>query len=351
MAEETKQMSEEEMLAAMEAAAEGGPTGEDGKALSQDEIDSLLGFEATGGENKTGIQALLERALLSYERLPMLEVIFDHYVRTLSTSLRNFTNENVDVSIDSITSMRFEDYLNSVPLPALLSIFQAIEWENYGLIIIDSSLAYSMVDVLLGGGKTHRPIKVEGRPFSTIEQDIVKTMAGLMLEDLSTAFNPLTPATFRVERLETNPRFATITRPSNAVILLSLRVDIDDRGGKAEILIPYGTIEPVKDLLTQMFTGEDFGSDNSWEDYFTTEVQQTNICLSARFSAKKITLKELAGLKIGSTIIMDNTPNDDIDLECNGVKMLSGKVGAMGSNIAVRISEIHQKKMVEGLLG
>lgn len=347
MADEEKKLSEEEIAKQM---AEGGGDG-DAKALSQDEIDNLLGFESGKGKAKSGIEALLDRALLSYDRLPMLEVVFDHFIRTLSTSMRNFTSENVDVNIDAITSLRFEDYLNSVPLPAMINIFHAIEWENYGIIVVDSSLAYSMVDILLGGGKSSRPVKVEGRPFTTIEQDIVKTMVTLMLDDLSSAFNPLTPATFRMERLETNPRFATICRPSNPAIVVSLKIDMEERGGKAEILFPYVTLEPIKELLTQMFSGEDFGGDNSWETYLSEEVQNTMVALKAKLATKILSLKELANLKVGSTIITNNTPNDDIELECNGVKVMSGKIGSSGTNLAIKVDMIHHKEINKEFLG
>lgn len=346
MAEQDKaqQAAEEAMAAAMGggAAAAGGDEmaaamGE-GAALSQDEIDNLLGFDGGAAAATSGIQALLDRSMQTYERLPMLEVVFDRFNRSLSTSLRNFTGENVDVTIESISSSRFEDYLNSVPLPALLAIFQAIEWENFGLITIDSSLTYSMVDVLLGGGRTNRPVRIEGRPFTTIEQDIVKSLAKIMLEEMSAAFNPLTPATFRLDRLETNPRFATITRPANAVIVISLRVEMDDRGGKAYILIPYATLEPIKELLLQMFAGESFGTDVSWESHLSNELRSTVVMVEALLSPKKITLKDLAALKVGSTIIMNDSPNDEIDVTCKGIKMLSGKLGASNNNLAVMVA-------------
>ena len=82
----------------------------------------------------------------------MLEVVvFDRLVRLMTTSLRSFTSDNVEVSLDRITSVRFGDYMNSIPLPAVLCVFKAEEWENFGLATVDSSLIYSMVDVLLGG--------------------------------------------------------------------------------------------------------------------------------------------------------------------------------------------------------
>ena len=88
-----------------------------GRALSQDEIDNLLGFDekTAAKEGGTGIEAIIESGMVSYERLPMLEIVFDRLVRMLSTSLRNFTSDNVEISIDSIRSVRFGDYLNSIP--------------------------------------------------------------------------------------------------------------------------------------------------------------------------------------------------------------------------------------------
>src|SRR5712692_11568595 len=102
----------------------------------------------------------------------MLEVVFDRLVRLMTTSLRNFTSDNVEVSVDNVTSIRFGDYLNSIPLPAMLSVFKAEEWDNYALLIVDSSLIYSIVDVLLGGRRGTGAMRVEGRPYTTIERNL-----------------------------------------------------------------------------------------------------------------------------------------------------------------------------------
>src|SRR3954467_11299374 len=91
------------------------------RILNQEEIDSLLGFDVNSDQmqDKSGVRAIINSALVSYERLPMLEIVFDRLVRLMTTSLRNFTSDNVEVSLDSITSIRFGDYLNSIPLPAI----------------------------------------------------------------------------------------------------------------------------------------------------------------------------------------------------------------------------------------
>jgi len=190
------------------------------RILNQEEIDSLLGFSLADVSlnDNSGIRAIIDSAMVSYERLPMLEIVFDRLVRLMTTSLRNFTSDNVEVSLDRITSVRFGDYLNSIPLPAILAVFKAEEWDNFGLATINSSLIYSIIDVLLGGRRGQSTIRVEGRPYTTIETNLVKRMIEVVLADAELAFKPLSPVKFNIDRLETNPRFAAISRPANAAI-------------------------------------------------------------------------------------------------------------------------------------
>ena len=329
-----------------EGADEDGGARESTRVLNQEEIDSLLGFdeEHEEGTQKSGIQAILSSALVSYERLPMLEVVFDRLVRLMSTSLRNFTSDNVEVSLDNIASIRFGDYLNSIPLPAMLSVFKAEEWDNFGLITVDSSLIYSIVDVLLGGRRGTAAMRIEGRPYTTIERSLVERMVHVMLADLSAAFEPLSPVTFRFDRLETNPRFATISRPSNAAIVTRLRIDMEDRGGRLELLLPYATLEPVRELLLQMFMGEKFGRDSIWETHLAEELWLTEVDLEAIIDEQTMRLSEVFDLKIGSRIMFSATPDSLISLRCGGVEMYSGKMGRKGNQIAIKIEDRIERK-------
>ncbi|MDX1974884.1 MAG: flagellar motor switch protein FliM [Rickettsiales bacterium] len=337
-----------------QAGADAPPPPEEGgeqRVLNQDEIDTLLGFDVKKdgeGSGREGIYAILDKSMTAYEKLPMMEVVFDRLVRQLSTSLRNFTSENVDVSLESMTSIRFEDYLNSIPLPALLVVFRAMEWENYGIVTVDSSQIYSMVDILLGGRKSNRPVRIEGRPYTTIEQDIVKRMVDIVLTDMSGAFEPLSPATFHFERLETNPRFATITRPANPALLVRLRVDMaEDRGGMVEILMPHTTLEPIRDLLLQMFMGENFGQDTVWEKHLGKELRSTAVTIEAILDEKTATLKDIMALKVGSTLLLDSEPDDEVTLRCGGIPVTTGMLGRVGEKVAISLSNPVKRKLKE----
>lgn len=309
------------------------------RVLSQEEVDNLLGYSGSGnpGDAQSGIRALVNSALVSYERLPMLEVVSDRLVRLTTSSLRNFTSDNVEVSLASISSVRFGDYLNSIPLPAILAVFRAEQWDNFGLATVDSHLIYSMIDVLLGGARSQRPPKIDGRPYTTIETGLVSRLVEILLSDAEQAFGPLSPVNFRLERLETNPRFATISRPANAAILIQLKVEMDDRGGKIELLLPYATIEPIRELLLQMFMGEKFGRDPIWESHLATEIWQARAELQAILYETKLPLNRMRDLQVGDTLMFEAGPDSPVTLRCGDVMISEGRMGRLGDRIAVRV--------------
>jgi len=314
----------------------GGPE----RILNQDEIDSLLGFSLSDddGADKSGIRAIINSALVSYERLPMLEIVFDRLVRLMTTSLRNFTSDNVEVSLDNISSIRFGDYLNSIPLPAILAVFRAQQLDNYGLLTVDSNLIYSIVDVLLGGRRGTSAMRIEGRPYTTIERMLVQRMIEVVLEDAKAAFQPLTEVDFDLERVETNPRFAAIARPANAAILVKLRIDMEDRGGRIELMLPYATLEPIRKMLLQQFMGEKFGRDNIWEGHLATELWSTKMEVHAVLDEQKVSLGTVADLKVGDTLFLDASPMSEVELRCGSVPLTRGRMGRIGHNVALRLS-------------
>jgi flagellar motor switch protein FliM len=319
----------------------GGGKGGAERILNQEEIDGLLGFslaDITLSDN-SGIRAIIDSAMVSYERLPMLEIVFDRLVRLMTTSLRNFTSDNVEVSLDRITSVRFGDYLNSIPLPAILAVFKAEEWDNFGLVTVNSSLIYSIIDVLLGGRRGQTAIRIEGRPYTTIENNLVKRMIEVVLADAELAFKPLSPVKFNIDRLETNPRFAAISRPANAAILVRLRIDMEDRGGNIELLLPYATIEPIRAVLLQMFMGEKFGRDPIWEGHLATEIGQAQVGVDAVLYEASLPLRKMMNLHVGDTLPLEIKPDALVTVRCGDVTLTEGRMGKVGDRVAVRVAK------------
>ncbi|MEM9750638.1 MAG: FliM/FliN family flagellar motor switch protein, partial [Pseudomonadota bacterium] len=192
-------------------------------------------------------------------------------------------------------------------------------------------------DVLLGGRRGTAAMRIEGRPYTTIERMLVQRMIEVILEDSTTAFQPLTPVQFRLDRIETNPRFAAIARPANAAILVKLRIDMEDRGGRVELLLPYATLEPIRKLLLQQFMGEKFGRDNIWESHLASEIWSADMEVQAVLNEQPMALGDVMEFQVGQTLMLNAAPRSPVHLRCGGITLTTGRMGRVGDNIAVRL--------------
>jgi flagellar motor switch protein FliM len=186
-------------------------------------------------------------------------------------------------------------------------------------------------------------MRIEGRPYTTIERTLVQRMIEVIMNDMVQAFEPLAPVDFTLDRLETNPRFAAIARPANAAILVKLRIDMEDRGGRTELLLPYATLEPIRKLLLQQFMGEKFGRDSIWEGHLATELWSTRVDIEAILDEQIMSLNKIMNMQVGETIMLNATPESKIEMRCGGVPLLRGRMGRVGSAVAVRVDEAVQR--------
>jgi flagellar motor switch protein FliM len=105
------------------------------------------------------------------------------------------------------------------------------------------------------------------------------------------------------------------------------------------VLIPYATLEPVRDLLLQMFMGEKFGRDTIWESHLARQILVTAVELEALLEEQTIPLGEAMGLKVGTTLPLSATPDTPVLLRCGHVPLLRGRIGRVGDSVAIRIED------------
>ena len=104
------------------------------------------------------------------------------------------------------------------------------------------------------------------------------------------------------------------------------------------MLLPYATLEPIRELLLQGFMGEKFGHDNIWESHLATEIYQTSVRLEAVLDEMTLPLRRVMDLEVGETVLLNCGPDDPVQLRCGGIPLLSGSMGRTGGNIAVRVA-------------
>lgn len=313
------------------------------ETLDQSAIDAMLGntFSDSAAREESGIERIIKTGFVAYERMPMLENVFDRFMRFLSSRLLGFTNDTVDLTLENMRSLRFGDYMEEVPSSSVLIVFKAEQWKNYGLLIFDAALSYSIVDILMGGQRGSGPRIIENRPPTALERALIEKLAVLSLNELSEAFKPVSTVDLTFERLEISSSFAVIARPSNAAATARFHVDMGDRSGNMDLVIPYATLEPVREKLSQQFMGENFGSDSVWENHLISEIMETSVTVSTVFEEAFYPLSQILDLKKGSVLRLPHKRGSpyQVRMECDGTPMFIGTLGKAKTMQVVRIDQ------------
>lgn len=307
--------------------------------LTPAEVSALLETRPKGGGGDA-LRAYVQKASLESRettRLPMLEIVLDRFVRSLNTTMRNLTSENVDLSLDNVTPARFGDHINGLPLPTLVSILRSQEWRNYAVLSFEASLIYAVVDVLLGGRRGGDLRSLEGRSFTSIERKMVERLTRGILADLNAAFAAVADPKFVFERVETNPKFAMMARPDNPTVVASFRFYMEDRGGKFTLALPSALLHPVRDILAQPFVGEGTDHESSWASLLGGQALAAEVPVEVVLDVLSLTLDQVMAWHHGTELELTATVQSPVEVRISGVGVWHGTMGRIGPKVAVRL--------------
>ena len=311
-----------------------------GVAMGQGDIDDLFGGPEPAPEPEAprrGLEALVGGAV-RYEKLPMLDIVVDRLARLMTSSARKFTADNADVVIDRTRPVRVGAFLDTITLPALIGIIRIEEWDGYCLAALDSRLIGSIVDILLGGRRNAlQPI--EGRPYTPIERTFVEKFVSVVTQDLGRAFEAVSPATFTLERFEITPGYALITKPTAAALTFRAEITMEGRGGYIDFLLPYASIEPVRDLLSQEVLGKKQGGDTIWRSHLAEELPRAGVNLTAVIESRTLPFSEIAAWQPGSVLVLDRRQEDPIEVFCQGLMVCRAAIAAKDERVVLRVEE------------
>ncbi len=309
-----------------------------GSVLTQQEVADLLvdRRQSPADGIKGYLQKLSQQNSIS-GRLPVLDIIVDRFVRSLNTTMRNFTGENVDISLDNMYDARFSDVIGSLQPPVMIGLVRSSSWRGMALFCVDSQLIYAVVDVLLGGRRGGDRDSLEGRTFTTIERRLVKRMLGTMLADLEAAVLPVGTPGFSLEGIETNPRFARAARPDTPTIVSVIRFYMEDRGGKILIVFPAPLFHDVREVLGQPFYGDSTDGDIGWTNQVNSQAMITQVRVEVVLDTVSVPLAEVMGWAPGSQLHLNATRSTPVDLKIGTKIVAKGELGRNGAQLVVRL--------------
>ena len=331
---------------------------EDGR-LTEDEVKALLDdVHKKGGkvEAETDIAEEMDDGAIPYDltsqdkmirgRMPTLEIINQIYSRLFRNSFSNMMRRSADVSAVSTDSLKFGEFLRSLPVPSSLHVFRMEPFRGFGLMVMESSLVFALVDNFFGGLGSSE-MKNAGRDFTAIEMRMTRNMVKLALDDWAKAWAPVQPVKCAYVRSETNPQFAAIVPPTDVVLNIVFDIEMERASGTVTICLPYTAIEPVLPKLKANFQSEQMETDKVWVNRLKEEVMLTEVEMVAELGSTIATPRDLLNFKVGDTVMLGNDISDPLLFKVEGITKFKGFPGVSRGMKAIQISNTIDKEKEE----
>ncbi|TWI92920.1 flagellar motor switch protein FliM [Roseibium hamelinense] len=287
---------------------------------------------------------LLDAAGISVDRLPMLPVVFDRMARVMADQMRQKSASPSYISVSNVENDRIGDVLDEYEANALVAILYSPEWDARVLIGFDRDFIFTLADVLLGADGTEPPIDEE-RTFSNIETRIARLVFEVAAKALEESFEAIAETTLKIERIESRMDFAIVGRRNNPAVVGRLLLQAIGRGGEVFVVLPHATLNPLRQRLSQVLSGEMSNRDKQWTQHFHHEIQRTEVKLEAILEERELTLEEIANLQVGQVIELQATTRTPVTLSCNQQPIFNCQLGQLDGSYTLQIEDlIHEEK-------
>lgn len=315
------------------------------KILSQEEIDALLKGMSDGQVDTTpevkdpsGVKTydLANQDRIIRGRMPTLEVINDNFARLFRNSLTMSLRKLVEVSPKGVKMIKYGEFIRTLPVPTSLHIFKMEPLRGHAILVLDSKLIFTLVDIFLGGsGKTN--FRVEGREFTAIEFKLIRKVVNMFYVDWEKSWKSVHPVSVRHSRTEGNPQFVGIVPPSDIVVTAPFGVEFDQFSGGVTVCIPYSVVEPIKTKLYSGFQSENLEVDHTWIERFTTRLRSAEVEIVVELGNRTIMVQDLLNLKAGDVLALDKDIRDALVGRVQGIAKFLGRAGVCGESKAFQI--------------
>ncbi len=333
--------------------------------LSQEEIDALLG-DVTSGDLSDLDEELEESSSesssysapnpdvqitlydfkrpnrVSKEQLRAFRSIHDKLARTSSSQISAIMRSIVEIQLHSVDQMTYGEFLMSLPNPTSFNVFSMKPLEGNGILEINPSIAFPMIDRILGGKGD--PFE-NNREFSDIEMSLFETILKVLMDNLKDAWKVVEEINPVIEQKESSPNVVQIVAQNEIVVMIVMEIIIGQSSGMMNICYPVIALESVlPKLASRDLMLNESGTKKSRNQDLRVILGGTDVQVDAFIGTAMVSLREILDLKVGDILKLDRAVEDGVEIAVNGKERFIADIGIRRHRKSVKIREkIHSE--------
>lgn len=322
--------------------------------LSQEEIDALLQAvdeDASSNEAPTSEAALKlpeDRQVIIYdfkrpnrvskEQLRAIKGIHDKLARNLASQISSLMRSIVEIRLHSVDQMTYGEFLMSLPSPTSFNVFSIKPLDGSCVLEINPSIAFPMIDRLLGGSGDGFE---ENRELTEIEVNLLEAILRIIMQRLKESWAPITDIYPSIEAKESSPNVVQVVSQNEIVIMTVMEIIIGNSSGMINICYPVIYLEPVLSRLANrdLMLGET-NTKKSRNRELKTLVSRAQVLYEAILGHTVISVNEFLELKVGDILRLDKSADDKVIVSIDKKDVFLAQIGLHRFRKSIRIEEL-----------
>ena len=318
--------------------------------LSQEEIDALLEVvddeEASESIGEGGKEE--QRQVIIYdfkrpnrvskEQLRAIKGIHDKLARNLASQISSVMRSIVEIRLHSVDQMTYGEFLMSLPSPTSFNVFSIKPLDGNCVLEINPSIAFPMIDRLLGGNGEGFETS---RELTDIEINLLDAILRMIMQRLKESWATVTDMYPNVEAKESSPNVVQIVSQNEIVIMVVMEIIVGGSSGMINLCYPVIYLEPILSRLANrdIMLGET-SAKKSRNKELKTLIGRAEILYEAILGKSIISVNEFLNLKEGDILRLDRGADDKAIVCIDKKEVFLAEVGLHRFRKSIRIEQL-----------
>lgn len=318
--------------------------------LSQEEIDALLEVVEEEGDSVSNndTEGTDTRQIILYdfkrpnrvskEQLRAVKGIHDKMARNLASQISSIMRSIVEIQLHSVDQMTYGEFLMSLPSPTSFNVFSIKPLDGNCIIEINPSIAFPMIDRLLGGlGESYEST----RELTDIELNLLDAILRIIMQRLKEGWAPITDMYPTVETKESSPNVVQIVSQNEIVIMVVMEIIIGNSSGMINLCYPVIYLEPILSRLANrdIMLGET-SAKKSRNKELNTLISRAEVFIESIIGQAELSVGELLELKNGDIMRLDRAADDKAIVMIDKKELFLAEIGLHRFRKSIKIESL-----------
>jgi len=324
------------------------PMNNDWRAVNQEEIDALFrAYEqqesaADGSANPRIFRGLMGPASrIAKQQIYQIGVLHENFARSLAADLSGLLRASIEARLIGVEEQAHDRLLNRMPKRTYWASVDLAPFDAAGVLGLELSLAFPMLDLLLGGDGVSPPTS---RDVTDIEEQVLEVVVNAICRRLEATWQPLLDLKLAFDRRQTPANIARVIPQDEKILSLSFALGLPNARGTLSFAFPAAVASVLLRKITEQYLTPKRQTSQAGSASLRERLKKSHFMAEMILPASLVCGRELMDLKAGEVLVLDHHAGDPVLISVAGQTMFSAtpvRVGrARGARVQQRLQPV-----------